>query len=51
MSEQESTASSAIWATALIIIVAMIVGLVVYSRVFTSPQKKEIDVDISVPAR
>ncbi len=51
MSEGESTGSNAIWAVALIIIVAMIVGLLIYSRAFTSPQKKEIDVDISVPAR
>lgn len=48
----DSTASNAIWAVALVIIVAMIVGVVYYSgilrRVPASPQQK-IDVKVSAP--
>lgn len=51
MAEGEGTASNAIWAVALIIIVAMIVGVVYYSGILKTTQKKEIDVDISIPAR
>lgn len=51
MSEEEGTASNAIWAVALIIIVAMIVGLVYYSGILKTSQKKEIDINISAPSR
>ena len=46
------TASSAIWAVAMIIIVAMLAGVVYYSGMLKGgSQKKEIDVEIKVPAR
>lgn len=51
MADGEGTGSNAIWAVAMIIIVAMIVGVIYYSGVLTGTQKKEIDVDVSVPAR
>ena len=52
MSEEEGTASNAIWAVALIIIVAMIVGVVYYSGILRGgTDKKEIDINVSAPAR
>lgn len=48
--EGQGAASSAIWAVALIIIVAMIVGALYYSGFLTGKKKTEIDVNISVPA-
>lgn len=51
MEEGEGTGSNAVWAIALIIIVAIIAGLLYYSGVLTGSSKKEIDVDISVPSR
>lgn len=51
MAEGEGTASNAIWAVALIIIVAMIVGVVYYSGILKSSQKKEIDINVTVPSR
>ena len=44
-------ASNFIWAVALIIIVGMILGLIYYSGILKGGSKKEIDVNISVPAR
>jgi hypothetical protein len=52
MNEEEGTASNAIWAVALIIIVAMIVGVVYYSGILRGgAEKKEVDINISAPAR
>jgi hypothetical protein len=46
------TASNAIWAVAMIIIVAMIAGVVYYSGVLRGGnQKKEVDINVTVPAR
>ena len=45
------TASSAIWAIALIIIVVIIFGALYYGGILSGKQKKEIDVNISVPGR
>lgn len=45
------TGSNMIWALTTIIVVAMIVGAVYYSGFLGGSQKKEIDVDISVPSR
>ena len=49
--EGNGTASNAIWAVAMVIIVAIIAGVVFYSGVLKTSQKKEIDVEIKVPAR
>jgi len=51
MSEENHTGSSAVWAIALVIIVAIIAGLVYYSGLLRSSPKKEIDINISGPAR
>jgi hypothetical protein len=45
------TASNAIWAVALIIIVVIIFGALYYGGVLSGKQKKEIDINVSVPAR
>lgn len=50
MAEGESTGSSFVWAIALIIIVAIVAAVFFYGG-FGGSQKKEIDVDISAPAR
>ena len=49
----ESTGSNAVWAIALVIIVAMIVGALYYSGVLrrlTNPQGQKINVEVSAPA-
>jgi hypothetical protein len=51
MAEGEGTASNAIWAVALIIIVAMIVGVVYFSGILKTSSKKEVDINITAPAR
>ena len=51
MEEEGRTASSAIWAVALVIIVGMIVGVVYYSGILKSNPKKEIDINVTAPAR
>ncbi len=43
-------ANSAIWAIALIIIVALIAGAVYYSGILkTAPARQKVDVEVSVP--
>ena len=51
MAEEEGTASNAIWAVALIIIVAIIAGVVFYSGILKSNPKKEIDINVTAPSR
>ncbi len=52
MSEENSTGSNAVWAIALIIVIAIIGAVVFYSGVLkTSPNKKsEIDINVTAPA-
>jgi len=52
MTEENSTGSNAVWAIALIIVVAIIAAVVYYSGVLkTSPNKKsEVDINITAPA-
>lgn len=45
------TASNAIWAVALIIIVVIIFGALYYGGVLSGKQEKKIDVDIKAPTR
>jgi hypothetical protein len=47
--EGQSTASNAIWAVALIIIVVIIFGALYYGGALSGKQKKEIEI-INVPA-
>ncbi len=49
----ESTGSNAIWAVAMVIIVALIVGALYYSGVLrrlTAPAGQKINVEVSAPA-
>jgi len=51
MSEENSTGSNAVWAIALIIIVAIVAGVVYYSGVLKqSPKKTDIDIEVKVPS-
>ena len=51
MTEENNTGSNAVWAIALIIIVAIIGGLVYYSGILKQgSQKKDIDINVTVPA-
>ena len=45
------TASNAIWAVALIIIVALIVGVVYYSGILRGGTEKKVDINGSAPGR
>jgi hypothetical protein len=46
----EGAASNAIWAVAMIIIVAIIAGAVYYSGILKqSPAKNKVDVEVTVP--
>lgn len=54
MSEDDGGASVAgnfIWAIALVVIVAIIVGGFYYGGFLSGKQKKEIDVNVTVPTR
>jgi len=52
MADGDSTGSNAIWAVALIIIVALIVGVVYYSGVLKNAgADKKVDINVSAPAR
>lgn len=51
MTEENTTGNNAVWAIALVIIVAIIAGLVYYSGILkTGSQKKEIDINVTVPS-
>jgi hypothetical protein len=52
VAEGEGTASNAIWAiTFIIIIVGLIMGSLYFGGVLFGKQKKDIEVNVSVPAR
>lgn len=51
MSEENSTGSNAVWAIALVVIVAIIGGLIFYSGILkTSPNKKQVDINVTAPS-
>ena len=50
MSEENGTGSNAVWAIALIIVVAIIAGVVYYSGVLKPNGKKEIYINVTAPA-
>lgn len=50
MAEDNSTGSNAIWAVAMIIIVAMIAGAVYYSGMLSGTKKHDVDVEVKVPS-
>ena len=45
------TASNAIWAVTLVIIVALIVGVVYYSGILQRGAEKKVDINVTAPAR
>jgi hypothetical protein len=51
MAEENGTGSNVVWAIAMIIIVAMIVGALYYSGFLGGTKKQQIDVEISAPGR
>ena len=51
MSDAENTGSNAIWAVALIIIVAMIVGAIIYGgKFFNANSEKKVDINVTAPS-
>lgn len=50
MTEENTTGSNAVWAIALVIIVAIIAGLVYYSGILKTGPKKEVDINVTVPS-
>jgi hypothetical protein len=45
------TGSNAVWAVAMIIIVALIAGVVYYSGVLSGGKKTGTDINVTVPSR
>ncbi|MFM9904623.1 MAG: hypothetical protein ACKVQJ_08650 [Pyrinomonadaceae bacterium] len=51
MAEENGTGSNAVWAIALVVIVAIIAGLVYYSGILkTRPAKNQVDINVTAPA-
>ncbi|MEP6945304.1 MAG: hypothetical protein ABJA02_05255 [Acidobacteriota bacterium] len=51
MDDNNETGSNAVWAIAMVIIVAIIVGVIYYSGVLQTVQKKDnVDIKISAPS-
>ncbi len=50
MAEENGTGSNAVWAIALIIIVAIIGGVVYYSGILKTSNKKDVDINVTVPS-
>ena len=50
MNEENTTASNAVWAIAMVIIVAIIAGTIYYSGILRTSGKKEIDINVTVPS-
>lgn len=49
--EGQGTASSAIWAVALIVIVVIVFGALYYGGVLGGKQTKDVKIDVAVPGR
>jgi len=50
MVEDNDTGSNAVWAIALMVIVAIIAGVLYFSGVLTRNKKDDIDINVTVPA-
>ncbi len=51
MADENGTGSNAVWAIALIIVVAIIAGVVYYSGILkTGPKKSQVDINVTAPA-
>ena len=49
MAEENGTGSNVVWAIAMIIIVAMIVGALYYSGFLGGTKKEQIDIEVKTP--
>lgn len=50
MAEENGTGSNAVWAIALIVVVAIIAGVVYYSGILKSSPNKKVEINVTVPA-
>ncbi len=50
MNEDNGTGSNAVWAIALVVVVAIIAGVVYYSGVLKTGPKKDINIKVTAPA-
>ncbi len=50
MAEEDGTGSNAVWAIALVVVVAIIAGVVYYSGVLKSVPQKDINIKVTAPA-
>jgi hypothetical protein len=50
MAEENGTGSNAVWAIALVVIVAIIAGLIYYSGILRKSPDKKVDINVTVPA-
>jgi hypothetical protein len=50
MAEDNGTGSNAVWAIALVVVVAIIAGVVYYSGVLKTSPNKDINIKVSAPA-
>lgn len=50
MSEENGTGSNAVWAIALVVIVAIIGALVYYSGILKTSPNKKVDINVTVPS-
>ena len=50
MSEENGTGSNAVWAIALVVIVAIIGALVYYSGILKTSPNRKVDINVTVPA-
>jgi len=50
MNEENGTGSNAVWAIALVVVVAIIAGVVYYSGVLKTSPKKDINIKVTAPA-
>jgi cell division protein FtsN len=50
MAEDNNTGSNAVWAIALVVVVAIIAGVVYYSGIMKTSSKKEVDIKVTTPA-
>lgn len=50
MNEENGTGSNAVWAIAIVVVVAIIAGVVYYSGVLKTSPAKNIDIKVTTPA-
>ncbi|MBP6004495.1 MAG: hypothetical protein KA746_13765 [Pyrinomonadaceae bacterium] len=50
MTDENGTGSNAVWAVAIVVVVAIIAGVVYYSGVLKTGPKKDINIKVTTPA-